>query len=369
MVRFWMMFLAMFITIPMNAKEIETQRVEKEQKVESSVFADAKCFADVEQYMTITSEFLKYSDCDDEGAFDAYFDLLLYSTDSYFTFVENGESYLAFMFVYDDYGTVLKKINDIKQVEDDGTLQLSISMETKKRGGEIGCEPDISYCRCILKLDRGFEKLMVEGREYEPYDGGMIYVNDQVGILDEYLNVIVPIQFDRIWRYPIYEYDHSGTDSLRVYYKAFTGNATALLDEQYRFILQPEYRTVYYVSDNCFLVTTPVNSSAGLADSVMKLIDAKGNVLSEEMPGWISDSYTSFTQTYARQLQFAVTEGKDVYHGVLDENLNIVIEPIYKKITTRCSDTEEQYYMVENQAGRVAVFDIYGKQLTDFEKQ
>lgn len=367
MYRFLMILLAMFLAVPMSAKEIETQKVENEQKIENTILANAKCFADVAQYMTLTEQFLTYSECDDKGAFDAYFDLLLYSNSEYFILEKDGETYLVFLYVYEDYGDALKKINDVKKVEQDGSLHISVSKEIRELG-RTGCEPDVSYCKCILRLDQPFDKLMVESCEYMPYDGGMIYVMNHVGILDENLNIIVPIEYDHIWRYPIYAYDHAGSDSLRVYYKASGNQGTALLDEQYHFILQPVYRTIYYVSDNCFLVTTPASSSAGLSDSKMMLVDAKGNVLSDEMEGWISDSYSSFTQTYARQLQFSVRDGKDICHGVLDENLNTVIEPIYEKITTFGSDTDHQFYVVENKAGKFAVFDIYGKQQTEFEK-
>ena len=373
MYRFLITLLAILVAVPMNAKRIETKRVENgqkienERKIENAALADAKCFADVSQYMTLTKDFLKYSECNVAGAFDAYFDLLLLENDKYFVLEKDGETYLVFLYVYEDYGAFLKKVDDVKKVVQGRKLCISVSKEIKEYEN-MGCEPDVSYCGCILKLDRAFDQLMVENREYAPYDGGMIRVMSRYGIVDEKLTVIVPIAYNLITRYPIYVYDHAGADSLRIYYKAIGDQGTALLDEQYHFILQPEYRTIYYVSENCFLVTMQGNGSAGLADSKMKLVDAKGNALTGEMEGWISDSMSSFTQTYARQLQFSVWDEKDIFCGVLDENLHVVIEPVYKKITTFGSDTEHQFYVVENQAGEFAVFDIRGKQQTEFEK-
>ena len=145
MIQFLTIFLAMLLTVPMNAKEIETRRVENEQRSESTVLTDAKCFADVAQYMTLTEEFLTYSEWADKDAFDAYFDLLLYSNDEYFILEQDGDSYLVFLYVYEDYGNVLEKINDIKKTWQDGSLQISVSKKIKMRG-ESGCEPDISYC-------------------------------------------------------------------------------------------------------------------------------------------------------------------------------------------------------------------------------
>ena len=53
--------------------------------------------------------------------------------------------------------------------------------------------------------------------------------------------------------------------------------------------------------------------------------------------------------------------------GVIDEDLNIVIEPKYTKVVEYCGESPNMFYVVENGIGKCAVVDNKGEFQTGFD--
>lgn len=349
-----------------NTSQKETGNLIKTSDITETELAKAKTVFELSGRMTRTSDFPKYSECSDDDELLFYFDIL--SGNDYIIAEHSGSEYLIFMYCYSDYGYVMKDINSINKSPDGDTLTLTFDKDIHKTKN-IGCFPDLSYCRCIVKLNKQYENVVIDGKSYEKYNGGMIIVNEKYGIADENFNIVVPLIYDQIRDYNIYNYRaevQSGTENKYYHISGVDGNG--LMDENYNIVINPVYSNIYFVNDDKFVVTKRKGKTNGIEDYQIGVIDSKGNITHDFIEGFIDGGETNFTQNYAGQMIFGRMDGKDYLQGVLDENLNIVIEPVYKDISVWNTTAENQFYVVENRSNEFAVIDAKGVQKTEFEK-
>lgn len=346
-----------------TGKEIKTSDITETE------LAKAEKVSDLSDGMTRTSDFLKYSECSDDDELLFYFDILSLSGNNYITVEHSGSEYLLFMYCYSDYGVIMENVNSINKHSDGNTLNLMIDKDTHTlKRHEMYCEPDFSYCRCIVKLDKQYDNVVIDDKSYEKYDGGVINVDKKYGIIDENLNIIVPVIYNQIRNYDIYTYKGVKYETEHQYYRITGVDGNGIMDENYNIIVSPVYSNIYFINDDKFVVMKGKGQTNGIEDYQIGIVDGNGNITHDFIEGFINGSETNFTQNYAGQMIFGRMDGKDYLKGVLDENLNIVIEPVYKDVTVWNTDTENQFYVVENHNEEFAVIDTKGVQKTEFEK-
>ena len=304
-------------------------------------------------YLTLTKDYLKYSECPDDSDLEFYFDLL--KDKDYFIVEKDGTSYLLFLYTYMDYGIVIDRVTSIDKSYANGTLALTVNSSTRKTKN-IGCEPDCSYVRCILRLDEPVDSVTMGMQAYTPYEGGFFRVGELWGASDADLNLVLPVEYRGFYRMGRYD------ENAPVVYRIWNGKAQGVVDAQFHEILPVKYQYVDYVSADRFIVTT---QEGGVESSRLSIVDADGNSLYGSIDGILLGG--ADYNNYARQTIYAIARDQEPsLYGIIDDELNIILPAKYDNITVWGADTEKQFYVVEQGKENYAVFDTSGKQMTEF---
>lgn len=335
---------------------------EASQLAMNQALAEAECFEDVADYMTLTAGDLTYSECGDAAALMPYFDLLLFESDKYLIVTQDDTDYILFRYCYSDYSSAVSAVDGFRRSCRDGRLYLTVD-KTVVPATDEGCEPLHTNVNCIVQLEEEIDGLVLEDTvreweytvEYSPYAGGWVKVGERFGVTDSALNFIVPVQYDHIS-------EHAAPDTGRVYYQLSRRDEGSLLtDEHYQPLLHQLYRNFCYLNENRFVV---LKGSGG--DETVGLIDANETPLHDDIEGWLDGGGWDAFQNYAQQAILVRPDGNRNLRGVVDSELNIIIEPVYRNISVFDADCADQFYVVENKKEQFAVFDAAGVQKTEF---
>ena len=328
---------------------------------ELSAITDAKSIQEYAPYMTQTAQYLKYSECPDDSDLAFYFDL--FHGAEYLIVTKDETEYLLFLHSYRDYGARIDTIKKIEKSYNNGTLSLHIDETIKKikRKRDVAPDakdgPDISYARCILKLDEPVSSISLDGMTLSPYAGGQVYVDHLWGAVDADLNIVLPVAYKGIHKLDTYG------DDVPTMYRIWNDAGTGLVDEQYHEIFPVNYSSIDYVSPDRYAVTTCTN---GRASSKISIIDGNENRIYGSIDGMLSGNY--YFQNHARQTVFRIVRDPEPpLYGIVDEKLNIILSAEYDNIIMEGGDTEIQFYVVEKGKENYAVFDTNGKQMTEFQ--
>lgn len=307
--------------------------------------------------LTMTADYMKYSECENDKEFSMYFDLL--GRYDYVILSRGEEKYLLFEYVYAEYGVEMVSVTRVdKEYKEDG-LWIHVSGETRGLG-QTGCAPDYSYVHCIVKLEEDITSLYVDDRAYKPYDGGYIRVKELWGMVDEELNIVVPVKYN--WIEP-----YESVTSEESWYTVRTDEGNGLLDENYQEVLPTCYGRIIMLDGDRFLVEKYKENGVELDWSQIGIVGRNGAIYQEFIEGLV-DGERGYCEGEL-QLVFTCRRRDDHLRGVLDEELNIIIEPKYKDISVfDVQGKDDVFYVVENKRGKFAVFDSSGKQQTKFEK-
>lgn len=354
------MLLSVFLcSFPIGCSRINNQETATLSKAESDSIANAQTAYELTSLLTRTSDLPKYSECNQDNDLYAYFDLL--GANDYFIVSHEDEKYILFCYVYSGYGEELSSITDIEKVydsENSGRLNLTAAKDIKTTE-QTGCFPEITSVRCIVKLEEDITSLYVDGELYSEYDGGYIQVNDKYGVVDSDLNIIVPIQYDTIR-----DFETFATD--KQYYFTATEQGAGLMDENYKTILNPKYDNIFFVNDNKFIVGKGPRDEVSLGNSQIGILNKNEELIHNYIDGFI-DGNESFNND-VHQVVFGRMNGDVYLEGVLDDDLNVIIEPQYTSISVfEIESQKDQFYVVENDKGEFAVIDSSGKQQTEFK--
>lgn len=322
-----------------------------------NALANAKTVFDIADYLTKTSNALQYSECEKNDKLMLYFGVLLPVSKKYIIVTQNDEKYILFNYTYSDYGSVISNINGMEKSYGSDNLTIRIDKSIDYVSQE-GCEPLWSDVNCIVKLEQDIDKLIVDEQEYEEYSGGLLYVNGKYGVVDDNMNIIVPIKYDIIR-----DLDSPGSD--RKYYFCHDENGSGVLDENYDIMLQPIYSNIFFINDNKFVVMKTKGDNNSLSDYQIGIIDGNENLIHDYIDGFI-DGGLSFNNN-AHQVVFGRMKGEKFLKGVIDDSLNVIIDPIYNDVAVFGSDMPYQFYVVENNKEKFAVIDSSGIQKTEFE--
>ncbi len=327
-----------------------------EENVDEKKLAEAKTVHDVSDLIELNEHGLYFSECKKDK--DLYFYFSLLDFDEYIKVNYRGNDYLLVWYYYYNYGKIGTKVNSVEKKVFDGIMHIGVDLEKEEKGND-GCFPHSTGCRLILKLDEDIKDLVVEGHNYHEYDGGYVTVCNKKGILDKDLNFVVPLIYDNIFDYPISD-DENGP----VYYRVcIDGAGQGLLDENFNQVLSTNYSNIYYFNSDKIIAM--INSENCSDNSELKIvwIDGDENVI-RSIPGFLHpDDDSRFRCMDGHILISDPSYGSQWGDGVMDEDLNIIIEPKYYTIFWN----GEGYYRVENFDQQEALFSSTGEQLTDFE--
>ncbi len=323
--------------------------------VEIERLENAGKLSDVSDIIALLSDDVKYSECDDDNDLMPYFGGLACADREFCIVSHGGESYVLFR--YDHIGNPgdLASVGGLTKEYSGNTLNVNVAPVFKGKI-EIGCFTGAVYANCIVKLDREIDALTVDDYKYTEYDGGIVRVGKKYGALDENMNVIVPIKYDILVNF-------SSPGSEHTYYRFSEKGHNGIMDGDFNIILEPQYSNIVFVNDDEFVVmeyntggdTTLETSS----NRMISAVDRSGNVICGPIDGFI-DAAENFNNI-ARQAIFSRGGNK----GVIDEDLNVIIEPEYDSIWKEGTDTYIFYVVTKNDAH--AVFDTKGVQKTAFE--
>ena len=318
---------------------------------------DAVSVDQIVSQMHLSDDLPLYSELKKDKNYLGYFDLL--DQESYLFFKINGKKYIFLLYTYYDTGHELVKVKGAKQKYTGRSLDITFDTELldTSRGG---CFPSADYARCLLRVDDDFdpETCTVNISDYpvpiERYKGGMFRVGKKWGMADKDLNITVPVICDGI-----YELE---TDRVEDYYRLYIDGYNGLVGPDRQYVLHPEYSNFVIVSADRFIVMKSDYENDG---HMIALVDSHENIIHDYMPGFIDmQSWSSYNS--AEQYIFSVKSGNRYLEGVMDAEMNIIIEPKYTNIAEYYQDSPHMYYAVENEQGKCAVIGTDGALKNDF---
>ena len=136
------------------------------------------------------------------------------------------------------------------------------------------------------------------------------------------------------------------------YVRISNDNGNGIATKQGEILMECQYGNIIYYGYNTFVVTKKVNDTWK-----MGVVDINNNIVIDFIDGFMSQNY--FTST-----QYAIYSviNNNSYEGVIDRNLNIILQPIYSDVTMKnieIGDYYEDYFIVERN-GKRAVLDKEG---------
>ena len=221
-----------------------------------ALLASASTVAELLPYMTGSDDQRLYSEADKKSSLPRYFDFIDYTKDEYFVAEENGEKYA--LFYYRLYSS-LKSVIGVDAVEktyggkDGGDLTLSATVSYfYNEGYHETISPPLSYVRCIVKLDRDIDRLIVDDTVYQPFEGGIMTIGGKMCTVDKELNLRTPPRFDYIE--VILNTESGETVGINNrYYRCFENGKCGILNNKFELLIEPEYDKIKYFGDGRFL--------------------------------------------------------------------------------------------------------------------
>ena len=297
-----------------------------------------------------------YSELKDYEEFLGYFDLLMSYDFNYLLFDIDGGRYMFMMYRFTKTTEKLDEVKNVRKNYTGDKLSLVFETESHPDSSDKGCFPQPTHVRCILKVDDGFDpgKCTVSVFGYgtpviEKYQGGVVFVDDKCGFVDADLNIKHPIGDGRINEFE--------SDRVDGYYWNVEHGVMGLLDHYGNVVLSQSYNRIICINPDRFIVERKEkNNSYSIG-----LVDSHENIIHDFIPGEIEMQRIGI---YNAAGQFIFK--RNSASGVIDENLNIVIEPDYLSIADYYSDCPNMFYAVENREWKFAVIGSDGELKTEF---
>lgn len=323
-----------------------TDNTEQTEAVDETVLANAKSVYDLAPRMNMNEDKLLYSECRHDEDLHFYFDVLGF--DEYIKVNYKGKDYALLYYDFNSYGLIATDIKSVKKSYSDQALNVEVKVKTKE-SPSTGCFSNQTKCRLILKLDQDVSSIFVMDRPYTEYNGGHVFICGKEGILDKDLQFLVPPVYDGIFDLPTFE-----ESNCPMYYRVFKDGHNGVLDNNYNPVLSNNYANVYYINEDKFIVGTD-NPDPTLEE--IYIVDSNENII-KRTKGFLSASDDSRFYCADGQIKFADPSYGPMWgFGVMDQDLNIIIEPVYYNIFWN-----DGHYMVEDHDFNKLYFDIYGNE-------
>ena len=343
-------------------KHTASARAVKNNDIDMAEIASAKNIEDLLPYVNAYGIREGYCECDKE-------ELLPYSKflgdNEYFVKELDGEKYLIFNFGYFSYSERVINIDHVRETESSTGDELALEVGYVLMADvDNGCFPGKMKMPCIVRAERDFEKLIVNDEEYFPYSGGVISVGGYSGALDGKMELILPVKYQYIGEPEKLEDGESAENSLLT--GVYDGGCD-ILDRDYNIVLETKDNDILYTNDRRYVVNCTVEKD-GECKNEIYILDKKGNILNGPLEGKIPSKRSIVFDNKEKQEVFerSLAEADEFDEGIIDSELNIIIEPKYKGILRFDNIDKDTFYVVKGHDGKCAVFDINGEQLTEF---
>lgn len=303
-----------------------------------------------------------YCECDKE-------ELLPYSKflgdNEYFVKELDGEKYLIFNYGFFSYNERIINIDHVREAENSAGNELALEVGYVIMADvDNGCFPGKERIPCIVKVERDFEKLTVNDEKYVPYSGGVITVGGYSGALNGKMELILPVKYQYIGVPEKLKDGESAETSLLT--GVYDGGCD-ILDRDYNIVLETKDNDILYTNDRRYVVNCTVEKD-GECKNEIYILDKNGNILKGPVEGKIPLTGSKVFGNEEKQEVFVRSSDKaDKFdEGIIDSELNIVIEPKYESLIRFSYADNGKFYVVKGHDGKCAVFDINGEQLTEF---
>lgn len=330
--------------------------LEEQEMIDSAATA-----FDISSLLTRQAGRMRYAECEDYNPFLWYFDLL--PGKEYYIVESGGEKYVLFVYMFDSHNEKLVSVSNVEKQYNGDSLSLTVSREMKQQNNGFGfvTPPPVTNCvNCIVRLEKDISSLTVDGEDYTEYEGSRVCFKERYGMVDKDLNIVVPIKYNSI-------HDVTAYNSSVLYYYIQTDEGAGVMDSQYNIVLEPVYDRVCLINDDRFAVMKYGGNNDLQSDDEIGIVDRNGNLIHEYIKGWLNGS--ADFKNKPRQEVFSRCDDNGNWHsGVIDSNLNIIIEPKYDFLREWQVGAHGFVYYARMDNGEQAYFDINGKQITPFEK-
>lgn len=212
------------------------------------------------------------------------------------------------------------------------TLYLTIDIETYIE--EIEATPDLiidgfnSDSKLFtMEVEDNFNGLVINNESYSLISNKIIRKNTseetKYGYIGENGEITIPLEYDNLYEIDVKEvYDDDINDYIEAdfsnYLRCVKDDKQGIIDKQGNVIISIDYDQIKPYSKDAFAVTIENNSKIGIVDTNNQLI--KGYVEGGMYDDIIFGEYYVFSKR---------VDGEFIGKGILDRDLNVVLEPIY----------------------------------------
>ena len=318
---------------------------------EEEILANAKTVHDVKSLMTNTSNEMIYSELRNAKALYYYFDLL--GRDEYIKVKHKGKDYLLVWYYYYSYKDYFKEVHTVTKTFRGEELKIHVDVKKEEfpdDGGIGGCFPSLSRVRLILKLDKAADLIYLMDKPVTGYKGGHVKIAGNEGVLDKDLNFVLPPVYKGI--FDLTQFQDTGCP---MYYRVYKDGHNGVLDDKFNQVLDKAYGNIYYINENKFIV--------GISDEDPKndeiaIVDGKGNII-RKMKGFLCANDDIRLHTAEGHIRICDPSFGDIWgNGIIDTDLNVIIEPVYQEIFWKKS-----FYQVTDFDDIKTDFDTHGKKI------
>lgn len=324
-----------------------------EDLYDADVFAAAKSVFDLKDYMGFNEAKFVYSDLKDYDDLLFYFDVL--KPNEYIKVNHDGKDYVLIDYSYYDYDGIIEKLNGVSVNSAGNTLTVTPDIDVKEVKNE-GCFPWTSDCYFIIEVNKTSHNRVFVGKQpIEEYSGGHVKICGKEGLLDKDLNFLISPIYEGIYE------ETSDNPQIPDYYRVYLeGHGNGIYDNNFNMVLSPEYMNIHWIDLDKFIVMVDNDTDVEEEKSEIQMIDSKGNVL-KKMYGFLKAPDDCRFYCHEGHLLFSKRSEGMWGEGVMDEDMNIIIEPEYYMIFW-----VDDCYKVEDMDHKEAQFDYDGNQMTEF---
>ena len=277
-------------------------------------------------------------ECEYNGEMDLSYVKQTIDNNEFYLFEDDNQKYILYkeeVTTNSPNDIKIKSINIIKNnynLENELILQVNVTEDITyvKEPEGISTDGISSDSRfIIMKVKENCSGLIVNGTKYNKYDGGIIFDIETLpikyGYVDSNGSLAIPIEYDEITELENSYYDDikntyvdiDYSDYLEIY-KKDTGRGIA--SKSGKILINCQYDNIINYEKNSFVVDT--------RDNKIGIIDINGNLLKGFIDGSIYNSTFSIKPSF-KEYTFFWQNG---HVGVIDRELNIIIEPTYNII-------------------------------------
>lgn len=305
------------ILFPDRYKEKTTEKIEENKKNAVEAIQSADNLVQVLDYLDSDYSWLSLRVYSELKNYEKVGRLVNYLEHNEYMIIDyEGEKYMILPY-YCDPEKNGGKLYEVKNIEknykyyeesDSNVLKLKFTNDVVGDENYQG-----NYALCILKIDRDVAAVIVDGVEYNEFEGGKVEVAGKIGFVDKNMNIVIPFEFD--------SNSFDGERYVRLREDGNRVRTTGRIEESDENIIVPWINSYYLVQ--------MVDKETG--EGKIGIINQKGRLEHGYINGRISEICNAGSIDKRRIVFYVTVDGYKRY-GVLDETLYELFEPQFKDI-------------------------------------